>query len=164
MTERPSLAELTAFLAIVRHQSFRAAADELGMSPSSLSHLVRGMEERLGVRLFNRTTRSVAPTDAGQQLARNVGPILAELDNALGDLGSLSGRTSGRLRINVSEIAAGELMRDIVPAFVERHPDVQLDLVTEGKLVDIVAEGFDAGVRLGEALPQDMVAVPSAGC
>jgi DNA-binding transcriptional LysR family regulator len=163
MAERPSLAELTAFLAIVRHQSFRAAADELGMSPSSLSHLVRGMEERLGVRLFNRTTRSVAPTDAGQQLARDVGPILAELDNALGDLGSLSGRTSGRLRINVSEIAAGELMRDIVPTFVERHPDVQLDLVTEGKLVDIVAEGFDAGVRLGEALPQDMVAVPFGG-
>jgi DNA-binding transcriptional LysR family regulator len=163
MTERPSLAELTAFLAIVRHQSFRAAADELGISPSSLSHLLRGMEERLGVRLFNRTTRSVATTDAGQQLARNVGPILAELDNALGDLGSLSGRTSGRLRINVSEIAAGELMRAIVPTFVERHPDVQLDLVTEGKLVDIVAEGFDAGVRLGEALPQDMVAVPFGG-
>lgn len=163
MNNRPSLPELTAFLAIVRHQSFRAAADELGMSASGLSHLVRGLEERLGLRLFNRTTRSVAPTDAGQQLARDVGPLLAELDNALGDLGSLSGRTSGRLRINVSEIAAGELMREIVPAFVERHPRVQLDLVTEGKLVDIVAEGFDAGVRLGESLPQDMVAVPFGG-
>ncbi|MBS0447648.1 MAG: LysR family transcriptional regulator, partial [Proteobacteria bacterium] len=98
-----------------------------------------------------------------QQLARDTTPLLVELDNALGNLGALGARTSGRLRINVSEIAAGELMREIVPAFVERHPDVQLDLVTEGKLVDIVAEGFDAGVRLGEALPQDMVAVPFGG-
>lgn len=163
MNNQPSFTELTAFTAIVRHASFRAAADELAMSASSLSHMMRALEERLGVRLFNRTTRSVAPTEAGARLFRNLSPILSELDVALADVGTLRERPSGRLRINASEIATRILMRQIVPTFVERCPDVNLDLVTEGRLVDIVAEGFDAGVRLGEALPQDMIAIPFGG-
>lgn len=163
MNERPTFAELTAFLAIVRHLSFRAAADELALSASTLSHMMRALEERMGVRLFNRTTRSVAPTEAGARLFRNLSPILSELDVALADVVTLSERPSGRLRINASEISTRMLLQQIVPTFMERFPGVHLDLVTEGRLVDIVAEGFDAGVRLGESLPQDMIAVPFGG-
>ena len=163
MKPQPSLPELSAFAAIVRHASFRAASDELGMSPSTLSHMMRALEERLGLRLFNRTTRSVAPTEAGQRLYRNLAPVLRDLDSALMDLGALREQPSGRLRINASEEGGQLLMDRIVPAFLARYPDVHLDLVTEGAFVDIVAEGFDAGVRLGEAVPQDMVAIPFAG-
>lgn len=163
MNDRPTITELHAFLAIVRRASFRAAADEIGLSPSSLSHMMRALEERLGVRLFHRTTRSVAPTEAGARLARSVSTILGDLDGALADVSTLSGRPGGRLRINASRVAVGVLLERIVPLFVERHPEVDLDLVTEGKLVDIVADGFDAGARLGESLPQDMVAVPFGG-
>ena len=163
MNIRPSITELSAFLAIVRHASFRAAADELGLSASSLSHMMRSLEERLGVRLFNRTTRSVAPTEAGARFFRSLGPILGELDVALADVATLSGTPSGRLRINASEVAGRILMEEIIPRFVAKHPEVDLDLVTEGRLVDIVAEGFDAGARLGETLPQDMIAVPFGG-
>ena len=154
---------MTAFAAIVRHASFRAAADEIGLSPSSLSHMMRALEERLGIRLFHRTTRSVAPTEAGTRLFRSLAPVLVELEFALAEIGTLSERISGRLRLNASESAAGILMQRVIPLFVERFPDVDLDIVTEGKLVDIVAEGFDAGVRLAEALPQDMVAVAFGG-
>ena len=163
MNDRPSIAELHAFLAIVRRASFRAAADEIGLSPSSLSHMMRALEERLGVRLFHRTTRSVAPTEAGARLARSVGAILGDLDGALAEVSTLSGRPGGRLRINASVVAVEVLLERIVPLFVERHPEVDLDLVTEGKLVDVVADGFDAGARLGESLPQDMIAVPFGG-
>jgi DNA-binding transcriptional LysR family regulator len=163
MNNRPSITELTAFTAIVRHASFRAAADELALSASSLSHMMRALEERLGVRLFNRTTRSVAPTEAGDRLFRNLSTILGELDVALADVGTLGARPTGRLRINASEFATRALMQDIVPTFVERFPEVDLDLVTEGRLIDIVAEGFDAGVRFGEAVPRDMIAIPFGG-
>jgi len=159
-SKRATLTELTAFTTIVRHGSFRAAADELAMSPSTLSHMMRGLEERLAVRLFNRTTRSVAPTQAGTRLFRSLMPVLSELDAALADVDTFSSRPSGNLRINASESATQMMMQEIVPTFVERYPDVHLDLVTEGKLVDIVADGFDAGVRLAEAVPQDMIAVP----
>lgn len=163
MSMRPSLAELRVFAAIVRHASFRAAADELEQSPSSLSHTMRGLEDFLGVRLFNRTTRSVAPTEAGARLFSTLTPILAELDHALADVGHFRDSPSGTLRINASESSARILMKEIVPSFARRYPDVHLDLVTEGRVVDIVAEGFDAGVRLGEAVPQDMIAVPFGG-
>jgi DNA-binding transcriptional LysR family regulator len=163
MNQRPSLTELSAFAAIVRHASFRAAADELGMSASTLSHMMRALEQRLGLRLLHRTTRSVAPTEAGARFFRNVAPLLNELDHALADVGTLSERPTGLLRINAVESAALVLMERIVPIFLERYPGIHLDLVTEGRLVDIVAEGFDAGVRLGESVPQDMVAVPFGG-
>ncbi|ANN68081.1 LysR family transcriptional regulator [Bordetella bronchialis] len=163
MNKRPSLTELTAFASIVRHASFRAAADELGMSASTLSHMMRSLEQRLGLRLFHRTTRSVAPTEAGARFFHNVAPLLGDLDQALMDLETLTERPTGSVRINAAEPAARILMTRIVPAFLERYPGIHVDLVVEGRLVDIVAEGFDAGVRLGESLPKNMVAVPFGG-
>src|SRR6202012_2216359 len=160
MNQRPSLTELSAFTAIVRHASFRIAADELGMSPSTLSHMMRSLEEGLGLRLFNRTTRSVAPTEAGARLFRSLTPVLSELDLALADVGTFRDRPSGSLRINAHESSVRRLMRKVVPTFRQRYPEMHLDLVSEGKLVDIVAEGFDAGIRLSEAVPQDMIAIP----
>jgi len=160
MNQRPSLTELSAFTAIVRHASFRIAADDLGMSPSTLSHMMRSLEERLGVRLFNRTTRSVAPTEVGTRLFRSLTPVLGELDLALADVGAFRDRPSGSLRINAHESSVRRLMSNVVPTFIARYPEMHLDLVTEGKLIDIVAEGFDAGIRLSEAVPQDMVAIP----
>ncbi len=163
MKQRPNLTELQAFTTIVQHASFRAAADELGLSASTLSHMMRTFEQRLGLRLLNRTTRSVAPTAAGARLFHSLGPLLSQLDLALADVGMLSERPSGNVRINASQSAARLLMRKIVPTFIRRYPDVHLDLVTEGRLVDIVADGFDAGVRLGDTVPRDMVAVPFGG-
>ncbi len=163
MNDQPGLGDLTAFAAIVAHRSFRKAADELGLSPSTLSHMMRALEARLGVRLLHRTTRSVSPTQAGEQLAAHLNPILHDLDSALAGVTAFHGRPAGRLRINASEPAARLLLRSVVPTFLRRCPDMALDLVTEGRLVDIVAEGFDAGVRLGEAVPQDMIAVRFGG-
>ncbi len=163
MNARPSLADLTAFAAIVSHQSFRKAADELELSPSTLSHMMRTLEAGLGVRLLHRTTRSVSPTEAGKQFVARLRPVLHDLDGALAEVAALSGSPKGTIRINASETAARLLLRLVIPGFLQRYPEVSLDLVTEGRLVDIVAEGFDAGVRLGEALPQDMISVRFGG-
>ncbi len=163
MNDQPGLGDLTAFAAIVAHRSFRKAADELGLSPSTLSHMMRALEARLGVRLLHRTTRSVSPTEAGEQLAAHLTPILRDLDGVLAGVTAFQGRPAGRLRINASEPAARLLLRSVVPVFLRRCPEMSLDLVTEGRLVDIVAEGFDAGVRLGEAVPKDMIAVRFGG-
>ena len=160
---KPSLADLTAFAAVAEHRSFRAAADALGVSRSSLSHALRGLEQQLGVRLLHRTTRSVAPTEAGQQLLQRLAPMLRDLDDMLVAVSGGTDGPAGQLRINANESAARWLLRHVVPGFLRRHPRVTLDLVSEGRLVDIVAEGFDAGVRLREAVPQDMVIVPFAG-
>ncbi|MGH6894727.1 MAG: LysR family transcriptional regulator [Dongiaceae bacterium] len=160
---RPGLTELTAFAAIAAHRSFRKAADEIGMSPSTLSHMIRTVEQRIGVRLLHRTTRSVSTTEARERLLIRLRPALHDLDQALQEVDAFRDRPSGTLRINASEIAARVLLRSAVPQFRSRYPDMRLDLVTEGKLVDIVAEGFDAGVRLGESVPQDMVSVPFGG-
>ena len=163
MNSPPGLAELTAFSAIAARRSFRKAADELGLSPSTLSHMMRTLEAGIGVRLLHRTTRSVAATQAGERLLARLRPVLRALAAALAEVESFRGRPGGTLRINASEVAARQLLRGTVPRFLARHPEVSLDLVTEGRLIDIVAEGFDAGVRLGEALPQDMVAVRFGG-
>ena len=160
---KPSIADLTAFVAVARHQSFRAAADALGVSRSSLSHALRSLEADLGVRLLHRTTRSVAPTDAGARLLSRLAPTLRDLDDMLAAVSDVSGGPAGTLRINANEAAAGWLLRRVAPGFLDRHPRVTLDLVSEGRLVDIVAEGFDAGVRLREAVPQDMIAIPFGG-
>jgi DNA-binding transcriptional LysR family regulator len=159
MNGRPGLSELSAFAAVVQHRSFRKAADELGLAPSTLSHMMRSLEARMGVRLLHRTTRSVAPTEAGERLLARLHPILHALDEALDEVNTFREAPSGALRINASELAVQVLLQSIVPAFVALYPHVTLDLVTEGRLVDIVAEGFDAGIRLGESVPQDMVAV-----
>lgn len=163
MNDKPSLGDLTALAAIAAHRSFRKAADELGLSPSTLSHMMRVLEQNLGVRLLNRTTRSVAPTEAGERLVARLQPLLRDLDAALDEVDDFRSRPSGTLRINTSEPAARKLMKTVVPTFLARHPEMALDLVTEGKLVDIVADGFDAGIRLGEAVPQDMIAVRFGG-
>ncbi len=163
MNERPSLSELSALAAVAAHRSFRKAADELQLSPSTLSHVIRALEARVGVRLLHRTTRSVSATEAGQLLVARLTPVLRDLDLALAEVDGFRDRPSGTLRINSAEGPARMLLASVVPTFLARHPEMSLDLVTEGRLVDIVAEGFDAGIRLGEAVPQDMVAVRFGG-
>jgi DNA-binding transcriptional LysR family regulator len=159
----PSLADLTAFATVASHRSFRKAADALGSSRSALSHAIRSLEQDLGTRLLHRTTRSVAPTEAGERLLRRLVPALREFDDMLAATRGEPGEVVGTLRINANETAARWLLRHAVPEFQRRHPHVALDLVTDGRLVDIVAAGFDAGARLAEAVPQDMVAVPFGG-
>ncbi len=160
---KPTLSDLESFAAIARHRSFRKAADALGVSRSALSHTLIGLERNLGVRLLNRTTRSVSPTDAGARLLERIGPVLRDFDMALDGLADERGGASGRLRLNANKGAARFLLGHVVPHFLKRYPHVELDLVCEGRLVDIVEEGFDAGVRLAEAVPQDMIAVPIGG-
>ena len=157
---KPNLSELTAFSAIARHRNFRAAADELGVSPSALSHTLRNLEQRMGLRLLNRTTRSVAPTEAGEWLAGRLTPLLQEFDKTFEDIGTWGGRTAGTLKISLGLLAGRLLLQRTVPEFLDAYPDVQLDLVVEVRLIDIVAENFDAGIRLAESVPQDMIAVP----
>lgn len=160
---RPSLRDLEAFAAVATHRNFGRAAAILGISRSALSHTLIGLERSLGVRLLHRTTRSVSPTDAGAQLLDRLHPILHDLDTALDGLAVARGEPAGRLRINATSRAALLLLERVVPLLLARHPAVELDIVTEGRLVDIVAEGFDAGLRLLDAIPQDMVAVPFGG-
>ncbi|WP_296085133.1 LysR family transcriptional regulator [uncultured Agrobacterium sp.] len=157
---RPSLTELTAFMAVATHRSFRRAADELGTAPSTLSHTVRALEERLGVRLLNRTTRSVSPTEAGLSLLNRLHNVMNLLDEALDATATFRGNVAGRVRINAPRVTIAYLVREILPLMTERFPDVEVDLVADGRLIDIVSAGFDAGVRLMEAIPKDMVAVP----
>lgn len=160
---KPSIADLTAFAAVAEHRSFRKAADILGVSRSTLSHAIIGLERRLGVRLLNRTTRSVAPTEVGESLLRRLAPLLRDINATFGLLAEDGGVVGGVLRINCGEVAAEQIVRSVVPTFLQRYPDVALDLVTDGRLIDIVADGFDAGVRLRESVSQDMIIVPFGG-
>lgn len=163
MNETPSLTELRAFAAIATWGSFRKAADDMGLAPSTLSHMIRTVERNMGVRLFHRTTRSVALTEAGDRLLSRLQPVLRDLDLALDEVNDFRTRPAGQLRINAPEIAIGLLLDRVVPTFLAQYPEMSLDLVSEGRLVDIVAEGFDAGIRLGETVPQDMIAVRMGG-
>ena len=163
MNSRPALSDLAAFAAIVSHRSFRKAADELGVAPSTLSHMMRTLEANMSVRLLHRTTRSVSPTEAGERLVARLQPLLRDLDLALAEVDDFRDSPGGTLRINTSEIAARLLLQQAVPTFLTRHPQMKLDLVTEGRLIDIVADGYDAGIRLGEAVPQDMIGVRFGG-
>lgn len=157
------LTEYEAVAAVARLGSFRAAATELGMSTSALSHAVAALEARLGVRLFNRTTRSVSATDAGEQFIARIAPALAAIGGAIEGINSHRDTPTGMLRINTSAGAARMILTPIILDFLRRYPDMQVTLVTEGRLVDIVGQGFDAGVRIAEAVPQDMIAVPIGG-
>jgi DNA-binding transcriptional LysR family regulator len=156
-------AELRAFAAIVRHATFTRAAAHLGLSPSTLSQTIRKLEERLGRRLLNRTTRSVSPTEAGGLLAARLLPLLDDLDAASAVAAEGSGAPSGRLRINANRFAAVHILGPVVGPFLRRFPAVAMELVVDDALVDIVAAGFDAGVRLGERLENDMVAARLGG-
>jgi len=135
----------------------------MGVSRSALSHAIIALEGKLGVRLFNRTTRSVSLTHAGARLLARLDPVLQDLDHALDTLSEERGTPSGTLRINANKSGARILLKDVVPRFLDLYPDVELDLVSEGRLVDIVEQGFDAGVRLLEAVPKDMAAVKFGG-
>jgi DNA-binding transcriptional LysR family regulator len=155
-----SLADLQAFAAVARLRSFRRAADELGVSPSALSHTLRALETRLGVRLLNRTTRSVAPTEAGDELLVKLSPALLNIQDALDHVNKFRDSPLGTLRINAPRAAVEWVLTPLVARFLADHPGMRVDLVSDDSFVDIVAAGFDAGVRFGERIQQDMVAVP----
>ncbi len=152
-------AELKAFAAVVERASFARAADHLGLSASALSQTVRQLETRLGVRLLNRTTRSVAPTETGSRLYTRIAPMMAEMDAAIADAVAATGRTAGTLRINTLGMAAKQLIAPRLGRFHKACPDVMLDIVVDEGLSDIVAGRFDAGIRVGERLEKDMIAV-----
>lgn len=157
--ERISLNDLNGVMAIVRRGSFRAAAIDLDMSTTAFSHAISKLEASLGVRLFNRTTRSVSLTDAGRRFVEQVGPALQDIHGALETVRSQRERPSGTLRINAAAFAAREIISPLVLEFLRRYPEMSVDLVTEGRLVDIVAGGFDLGVRVANLVPSDMIAV-----
>jgi DNA-binding transcriptional LysR family regulator len=153
------LRDLTAFAAVARLRNFRRAAREVGVAVSTLSERVRNLEERLGVRLLNRTTRSVATTAAGEQFLARIAPALADIVDATRDVGTLRGVVSGPLRINAPAPAMQLVMAPMLSEFLQRHPQVSLEIVDDPALIDIVGAGFDAGVRYEENLAKDMVAV-----
>ena len=160
---KTSLNELDAVLMVARRGKFRAAALELGMSTTALSNAVDKLESALGVRLFNRTTRSVSLTEAGEQFVARIGPGLRDIHEAMELARDRQATPSGTLRINTFPTAARELMSWLVLPFLRAHPQVHIDIVTEGRLVDIVAGGFDLGVRSADAVPVDMVAIAVGG-
>jgi DNA-binding transcriptional LysR family regulator len=153
------IAELIAFATVAEHKSFRRAAEKLNLTPSTLSHSLRALEERLGVRLLHRTTRSVGLTDAGTALLAQVRPALAQLQAAVADLHGASPEPRGNLRLNLPHLAAGMVFAKRLGEFARAYPEVVLDIATDDRFVDIVGEGYDAGIRLGESLDQDMIAV-----
>ena len=154
------LAELQAFAAVAEARSFRQAAARLGVSPSALSHSLRALEARLGLRLLNRTTRSVAPTEAGARVLASLAPALAEIRHAVDDAVTQAHTPQGRLRLSAPRAAAELALLPLVTGFLAAHPRMAVEVAGDDALVDIVAAGFDAGVRYGESLQADMVALP----
>lgn len=159
MSDLP-LSDLDAFTAVARERSFRAAARKRGVSASSLSEALRRLEEKVGVRLLNRTTRSVAVTEAGERLLERLAPALSEVAAALGQLDSFRDSPAGTLRLNVPTVAAITFLPDIASRFLKLHPQVTLEIVAEDSFIDVLAAGFDAGIRYDERLERDMIAVP----
>lgn len=157
------LPALVAFASVARHESFTRAALESGVSASALSQSIRALEEELGVRLFNRTTRRVALTEAGARFLERVRPALSMLDTAFDALDALRGHPAGTLRINLPRVASELLVLPHLGEFKRRYPHVALEMTLDDGLTDLVGEGFDAGIRLGEMLARDMVAIPLSG-
>lgn len=156
---REDLGSLAMFLAVAEEQSFTRAAAKLGISQSALSHAMSRLEAKLGLRLLTRTTRSVAPTEAGERLAETLRPALDDIDAKLAALTELRERPAGTIRITTSGHAAQSVLWPVVNRLAAEHPDIQVELNIESGLTDIVAERYDAGVRLGERLEKDMIAV-----
>ncbi|MGO6967321.1 LysR family transcriptional regulator [Rhizobium leguminosarum] len=156
---RPAVNDLIAFLAVARAQSFTKAAGKLGVSQSALSHTIRGLEERLGLRLLTRTTRSVAPTEAGERLLVSIGPRLDEIESELAALSAFREKPAGTIRINAGEHAADAVLWPALEKLLPDYPDVNVEIIVDYGLTDIVAERYDAGVRLGEQVAKDMIAV-----
>lgn len=157
---RSVIADLDAVLSIARQSSFRAAALELRISTTALSNAVAKLEQRLGVRLFNRTTRSVSLTNAGQAFVERIGPAVEDIHHAMLAAQSLQATPAGTLRINAFASAAREVIAPLILSFLRRYPQVHIDLVTEGRIIDIVAAGFDLGLRPADLVPSDMIALP----
>ncbi|NKF29596.1 LysR family transcriptional regulator [Pseudomonas sp. BGM005] len=158
--KNPSTTDLSIFLCIAQHLNFSRAAVDLGLTPSALSHSLRALENRLGVRLFNRTTRSVALTEAGERLYARLKPAFRDIDDALEDLNHFRDKPSGNLRITAGRQACELVLLPIAGAFLQAYPDIRLEVVESDALLDIVAAGFDAGVRFGNRLEADMVSLP----
>lgn len=157
--QRVALNDLEAVLAVARRGSFRAAAIDLDMSTTALSHAIARLEANLGVRLFNRTTRSVSLSNAGRQFVEKVGPAVGDIHGAMEAVRSQRETPSGLLRINAAPTAARQIISPLVLEFLRRYPEMQVDIVTEGRLVDVVAAGFDLGVRVADLVPTDMIAL-----
>ncbi len=156
---RQNVNDLLAFLAVARERSFTQAAAKLGVSQSALSHTIRALEERLGLRLLTRTTRSVAPTEVGERLLRTIGPRLDEIDAELTSLNALRDKPAGTIRITSSEHAAQAILWPALAKMLPDYPDIHVEIIVDYGLTDIVAERYDAGVRLGEQVAKDMIAV-----
>ncbi|MBM3528445.1 MAG: LysR family transcriptional regulator [Alphaproteobacteria bacterium] len=156
---RENLNDLTAFVAVASERSFTRAAAKLGVSTSALSHAMRGLEERMGLRLLTRTTRSVSATEAGERLLRIVGPRFDEIDAELAGLTELREKPAGTIRITTSEHAAEAILWPTVSKLLRSYPDIHVEIVIDYGLTDIVAERYDAGIRLGEQVAKDMIAV-----
>jgi DNA-binding transcriptional LysR family regulator len=157
--ERTDLASLTVFAAVATRRSFRAAAKELSLSPSAVSYAIASLEEKLGIRLLARTTRSVAPTEAGQRLLERLRPALAEVDAAIEALDEARDSPSGILRLTVPRLAADLILLPWIGQFARAYPEITIDMHADDSFADVVSGGFDAGIRLGESLEKDMVAV-----
>ena len=158
--QRNDIHELSIFLAIVQYRSFRKAADHLEVTASALSHSMKALEQRLGVRLLNRTSRSVAPTAAGTALAEKISAGLELINSGLEDLNGHYQGGAGSIRINVLKDAAVLLLRPAIPVFQQRFPNVELEVAVDDQFVDVTADGFDAGIRYSGTIPEDMIAVP----
>jgi DNA-binding transcriptional LysR family regulator len=156
---RENVNDLLAFLAVAHDRSFTKAAAKLGVSQSALSHAVRGLEERLGLRLLTRTTRSVSPTDAGERLLRTVGPRFEEIEAELAALSELREKPAGTIRITTGEHAADKILWPKLATLLPGYPDVKVEVIVDYGLTDIVAERYDAGIRIGEQVAKDMIAV-----
>lgn len=157
---RSGLTELEVVLAVAHRQSFRAAARELGMSATAVSNAVAGLESRLKVRLFNRSTRSVALTPAGVRYVERIAPALAEIQRASEEIATVPDTPTGTLRINAPQESVSILYEPLIERYLRLYPQMRLEITSESRMVDIVAEGYDAGIRLAESVPQDMIAVP----
>jgi DNA-binding transcriptional LysR family regulator len=160
---REDWGSLAAFAVVAEERSFTRAAARLGVSPSALSHTMRRLEERLHIQLLARSTRSVSTTEAGQQLLARLGPAIDEISGAVEALGRLLERPSGHVRITASRSAARMVVAPILPGFTQRYPEIVVEIIVDPALTNIVAQRFDAGIRLGESLEKDVVAVPVTG-
>lgn len=160
---RVQLSQLAVLAAVAEGLSFRKAAAELGIAPSAVSHAVSSLELSLGMRLLHRTTRSVSPTEEGRRLLETLAPALADIDAVIGALAEQGGRAAGPLRITMPRLAAEDIIVPRLGEFLSRYPDIALEISTDDRFEDIVAKGFDAGLRLGENLEADMIAVRASG-
>jgi DNA-binding transcriptional LysR family regulator len=152
-------AELSAFVAVAEHRNFTKAAAQLGMSRPSLSHTIRSLEERLGVRLLNRTTRSVALTEAGERLLADAQPVLDGIDKAIEAVNAFRDKPSGALRLSMTRVTATFIVGPLLPEFLAKFPDIKLEIAADDTHSDIVSSRFDAGIRIGERIAKDMIAV-----